>query len=568
MNPISKSYLAFSEMNPQVRCARVTGVTIVAAATLLAGLASHADTGTLNLSPIADSRVFNADWGRDSNDGAGGDIAIYQARDRSLLQFPVPVGATLNSAALTLHVTNPYGGNPTGETMSIYRLTQAWTEMGVTWNRYNGANSWATGGGDYDGTVRASSTANPGVGEAITWDVTGLAQDWANGTYANNGLIIINSGTTSGLHFASKENGTAAYRPVLAVSFTTPSTPPAGAWTWNGGDGSGGAVDGSGTWGDANKWWNGSQVTWADNNDAIFGVGTGTAGTVTISGSVTPKSLWFNSTGSGNYTLANGTLDFGGATRIIHTVVNATIQSALSNGGLLKQGAGTLSLYAGAGDNNANVYYQNLSGGLNIVSGIVEFTSQFIRMGSITIGNGGTLRATVPWATGSSNPWFDGRSAGSITVNAGGTLHSSTVGNGILEGLTLNGGMVTGSGGPSADWGNFTIASQVTAGGATSSTISADLAVTGTQTFSVGSGSTLNISGAMHNRHGASAGGVTKADSGTLNLSGNNSYTGGTSVNDGTLKSPVAAPLAADHWLSGTARPSISARPRKLSAAI
>ena len=234
--------------------------------------------------------------------------------------------------------------------------------------------------------------------------------------------------------------------------------------------------------------------------------------------------------------MGNGGLLNNSQVEMAVTGANVTFaQTIQGSGALTKTGPGTLSLYAGAGDNYANTYNQNLSGGLNISGGTMELTSQYIRMGSITIGNGGTLRATVPWATGASNPWFNGRSAGSITVNAGGTLISSTIANSILEGLTLNGGTVSATGGGSADWGNFVIASQVTAGGATTSTISAELAVTGTQIFDVGSGSILNISGLMHNRNGAAAGAVTKSGPGTMVLSAANSYTGATNVNAGTL---------------------------------
>ena len=93
-----------------------------------------------------------------------------------------------------------------------------------------------------------------------------------------------------------------------------------------------------------------------------------------------------------------------------------------------------------------------------------------------------------------------------------------------MEGLTLNGGTVSAPGVSDGDWGAFTIGSTVTAGGATTSTISAELAVTGVQTFSVGTDSTLSISGVMHNRISAAAGGITKTGSGTLTLSEANSY--------------------------------------------
>jgi autotransporter-associated beta strand protein len=344
---------------------KLTKWMIAVAAASLTGANMYADTATVNLSPVADTRVFNVNWGWNQNDGPGGDIGVYQSRDRSLLKFDftvLPVGATFNSASLTLHTSNPYGGNPNGETMSVYRLTQPWTEGGVTWNTYDNANAWATPGGDFNGTVYASSTANPGSGQPISWDVTTLAQDWFNSTFVNDGLIIINSGTVNGLHFASKENGVVSYRPYMAVSVTTPTTPPGGALTWNSGEGTAGAIDGGGAWTDANKWWNEGLVTWADNSDAIFGAGNGTAGTVSISGSVTPRSLWFQAAGSGTYTLDGGTLNFGGAGRIVHTAVDTTINSTVANGALFKQGAGTLTLTA------ANSY----GGGTAIAAGVVK----------------------------------------------------------------------------------------------------------------------------------------------------------------------------------------------------
>ena len=213
----------------------------------------------------------------------------------------------------------------------------------------------------------------------------------------------------------------------------------------------------------------------------------------------------------------------------------ATITSALAGSdGLTKSDTGTLVLNAGSGD-YAGSYIQNISGGLTINAGTVTLASQKIRFGSVTIGNGATLKSTASWATGASNPWFNGASVGSITVNAGGALTATASANGIVEGLTLNGGTVSAPGVTDADWGAFTIGSTVTAGGATTSTISAELAVTGTQTFSVGSDSTLSISGVMHNRYSAAAGAIIKTGPGTLTLSGANTYTGGTTVNGGTL---------------------------------
>ena len=336
-------------------------------------LCAWADAVTTNLPPVADTRVFNAEWGWDSNAGNDANVGVYQSRDRSLLRFDlsgVPAGATITSAVLTLTATDLFGGNP-GEAMSVYRLTQLWTEGGVTWNRYDGVTPWATAGGDFDGTVWASSTANPGSGQPVLWDITALAQTWASNTFANHGLILINAGTLNGLHFASKENGNASYRPYLALSYTTPTGAPASAWSWNGGGGTTSAVDGAGTWDTGTPWWNGAATAWADGNEARFGSGDGPAGLVNVAGTVAPASLWFAAPGAGTYALAGGTIDLGGAVRIVDAAVDAAIGSVLSNGGLYKQGAGRLTLT-----------------GLNTYSG-----STTIREGALVLGTGGTHAA-------------------------------------------------------------------------------------------------------------------------------------------------------------------------------
>ena len=364
---------------------------LLPSALLLSTLPLKADTGTVLLSPSADTRIFDANWGWNQNDGNGTDIGIYQSRDRSLLQFnfgALPTGFTVNNAALALTTSGLYGGNPNGESMNIYRLTQGWTEGGVTWNNYDGSNAWTTAGGTFDNTVMATSTANPGLGQQVVWNITTLAQGWANNTWANNGLIIINSGTTNDLPCASDENGNVAARPLLTTSITTSNSPASGAWIWNGGTGGGGAVDGAGVWTDPNLWWNGAAATWADGNDAVFGAGSGAAGTVTISGTVAPKSIWFQTTGSGNYTLDGGTIDLGGSVRVIHTSIDGTINSTITNGTIFKQGSATLTL-AGANTH---------TGGTTIA--------------------GGTLKAGSSSALGAAGNYISISSGASLDINA------------------------------------------------------------------------------------------------------------------------------------------------------
>jgi len=75
------------------------------------------------------------------------------------------------------------------------------------------------------------------------------------------------------------------------------------------------ANDGTGVWDTTTaNWFDGTNdVVWPNttNDTAIFGAGSGAAGTVTVGASgVTANSITFNAPGSGNYTLS-GTLDAG-----------------------------------------------------------------------------------------------------------------------------------------------------------------------------------------------------------------------------------------------------------------
>jgi autotransporter-associated beta strand protein len=113
-----------------------------------------------------------------------------------------------------------------------------------------------------------------------------------------------------------------------------------------------GAQDGAGAnWNATNgNFWDGSaDVLWPNTtaDEAIFGAGSGTAGTVTVE-AVNANKITFNAPGSGNYTLSGGTITLGGTTPTIAANTNATINSVLAGtSGLIKTGTGTLALGGG-----------------------------------------------------------------------------------------------------------------------------------------------------------------------------------------------------------------------------
>ena len=167
-------------------------------------------------------------------------------------------------------------------------------------------------------------------------------------------------------------------------------------YTW---DSSGGTPldDGSGTWTSTGgtNWFNGTTYgAWGNTTSdvAFFGVGSGAAGTVTVSGSVTTNGLTFNAASSGNYTLSGGTIGLGGTTPTI--TVNAagttTIGSSLTGAaGMVKSGTGTLSL-TGLSSSTAS----NYSGSTVIGQGTFAITSAGTAAFSGQLLLGGSVAAT------------------------------------------------------------------------------------------------------------------------------------------------------------------------------
>ncbi|MDD5705243.1 MAG: SdrD B-like domain-containing protein [Kiritimatiellae bacterium] len=120
-------------------------------------------------------------------------------------------------------------------TVTLRRATTAWTEgtssaNGATWadSDGTGAGDWTTAGvfgtNDYDSTVSYGSYNAPYAnGQTLVFNVTDLVRAWRAGTVANNGVVLIASGTDAGdLKFYSSEAVTPATPgPRLVVSYST-----------------------------------------------------------------------------------------------------------------------------------------------------------------------------------------------------------------------------------------------------------------------------------------------------------------------------------------------------------
>lgn len=129
--------------------------------------------------------------------------------------------ATINNASFVVKCRTTIVG---AATIDVHRLTQAWTRLGVTWNRYDGITSWATVGGDYAATIYASYVEPTAftINTFYSFNVTTLVQEWVSGTFVNRGMLLKVNGATAnrGLACFGANDATPANRPALTVTYT------------------------------------------------------------------------------------------------------------------------------------------------------------------------------------------------------------------------------------------------------------------------------------------------------------------------------------------------------------
>jgi len=355
--------------------------------------------------------------------------------------------------------------------------------------------------------------------------------------------------------------------------------------------------DGSATWSTSGtNWSNGtSDSGWTTGDTAVIGNGNGAAGTITV-GTVSVANMIFNAPGSGSYTLSGGTITLTSGTITDNntlgvTTINSVIAGSagltvagsgtlalggantytgtttISSGGIVQVGTGGTVGSLGSGnivDNGSLVY--NLatggsvvlpsgtaitgSGNLSATAGNISWNGNVTLGGSQSytqIGNNGTLSEGLQVAASSvltaSSISITG-DIGEVTANgnyslalntsaANGpiTLNMSFSRSGVWYGLssfTANSGTgtinVVGTGPSSTGWNNTPVTLtggivNITANVNSGAPVTINPSLTGT------------VSGVLSGAMSLTKGGV-----GTLVLTGNNTYTGTTTISSGTLQ--------------------------------
>ncbi len=201
-------------------------------AAFLAGL-PFATVATLPNPTSAGVDTYLRAGARTSNFGT--DTVLYvkftaDGADRaSLIRFDYTGLSGVTAATLTLTLTAAPTANANIALYKILVANSGWTEAGATWNTKDGTNNWASGqngctvsGTDFDATAIGSfaiaTTDTVGTQYTVTLN---LASFQAMLT-ANYGFLIWQpvAGAPGTPSFASSDHVTAAYRPLLTVTYS------------------------------------------------------------------------------------------------------------------------------------------------------------------------------------------------------------------------------------------------------------------------------------------------------------------------------------------------------------
>lgn len=202
---------------------------------------------TVQLSPVADNTLYEDDGGSLSN-GSGEysfvGVTAMNLRRRTLTRFDfssIPAGSTITGVTLTLNMSR---GVSSPTVVTLHRAAAAWGEGAsdaeneegtgapsapgdATWKHtFFSTSSWAMRGGDFDEII--ASSVNVGGTGFYTWPSTPLlvaqAQSMLDTPAGNFGWLLLGDETSqpTAKRFDTRENATAANRPVLSVEYVVP----------------------------------------------------------------------------------------------------------------------------------------------------------------------------------------------------------------------------------------------------------------------------------------------------------------------------------------------------------
>jgi len=434
----------------------------------------------------------------------------------------------------------------------------------------NGATAGASSGTTAAGTWDQSTTANwsidsEGKSATKTWSSTNGAgnaiADFSAGANATGAFTVIVNGTVTGVGGITFEEGAVTLGGTGTLTLnntgTINVTAPTGTISAILGGAVGMTKTGTGT----------LVISSANTYSGATNINAGTlqlgasnllpnATALTVASGATLDLNGFQDTvgslaGAGNVTLGA----FGSSLQVGGDKSSTNFSGVISESGFLqKTGSGTLTLsgvntYTGATNINAGTVQLGAanaissSSAVNVASGATfSLNSKADAIGSLA-GAGSVTLGTATLTAGAD----DTSTAFSGVISGTGSLAKTGAGNMTLSGTNTYGGVTTISGGTVSVSTDSNLgaapgsasANELTLNGGTLQT-TAIMTLNSNRGIALGaSGGTLDVNPATTLSYGgiiAGSGALTKADTGTLLLSGVNTYTGATNINAGTLQ--------------------------------
>ena len=173
--------------------------------------------------------------------GAGGNADINKSTSLQLNTYTWPVNNVANTIIIKWDVSAiPPDAMVTEATLYLYQngsSGDAAYENGVhkiinvnpvisavTWNTYDGTNSWTGGGLGDIAAAEDTPAVNLTDNEYKTWSVTNMVQDWVTASSTNYGMLVNSddvASSNSWRYFASTEDAVPSKRPKLIVTYNT-----------------------------------------------------------------------------------------------------------------------------------------------------------------------------------------------------------------------------------------------------------------------------------------------------------------------------------------------------------